>query len=174
MHQVIKTALTNHYYQPNTVLSRVRKHFQPLLLASHVHLNVRLAPTGQIFVEFDIWGFFEKSVENIKFWQQFGKNNRYFFYMKTNIHFFITSRSVLLRMRNVSGKFVQKIKTHVSYSLTLFRNSFRFWDNAIKFGRGGQAIGGNILWRWSFVCWINKAIDTHSVFVILTAFFFQG
>ena len=32
--------------------------------------------------------------------------------MKANIHFLIISRSVLLRMRNVSDKTVEKIKTH--------------------------------------------------------------
>jgi len=36
--------------------------------------------------------------------------------MKTNTHFFIISRSVLLRMRNFSDKFVQKIKTHFMFN----------------------------------------------------------
>jgi hypothetical protein len=30
------------------------------------------------------------------------------------------SRFVLLRMKNVSGKFVEKIKTHIVYSTTFF------------------------------------------------------
>jgi len=32
--------------------------------------------------------------------------------------FLIISRSVLLRMRNVSAKVVEKIKTHILYSIT--------------------------------------------------------
>jgi hypothetical protein len=41
-------------------------------------------------------------------------------YMNTNIHFFIISRAVLLRMRNVSDKIVEKIKTHMLSSITFF------------------------------------------------------
>jgi hypothetical protein len=30
-----------------------------------------------------------------------------------------------------------------------------------KYGRTGQAIDGNIIWRMRFACWITKAADTH-------------
>jgi len=33
-----------------------------------------------------------------------------------------------------------------------------------------QATDDNIIWRTRFVCWIPKATDTHSEFVILIAF----
>ena len=36
--------------------------------------------------------------------------------------FFIISRSFLLRMRNVFHKFVEKIKTHILYSIFLFKS----------------------------------------------------
>jgi hypothetical protein len=39
-----------------------------------------------------------------------------------------------------------------------------------KYGRSGQATGDNIIWRMRFACWINKAKDTHSKYVILIAF----
>ena len=39
-----------------------------------------------------------------------------------------------------------------------------------KYGRARQATDGNIVWRTRFACWINKAIDTHSEYVILIAF----
>jgi len=42
--------------------------------------------------------------------------------METNTHFFIISRSVPLRMRYVSEKIVQKIKTHILRSITFFLN----------------------------------------------------
>ena len=39
--------------------------------------------------------------------------------MKTNT-FMTISRSILLRMRNFSDKDVEKIKTHILYSVTFF------------------------------------------------------
>jgi len=46
--------------------------------------------------------------------------------------FLIISRSVLLIMRNVSDKFVEKIKTRFLFSITVFRNSCRLWNNVGK------------------------------------------
>jgi len=40
--------------------------------------------------------------------------------MKTSMHFFIISRSFLLRIGNVSNKIVEEIKTHFT-----FNNVFR-------------------------------------------------
>jgi hypothetical protein len=39
-----------------------------------------------------------------------------------------------------------------------------------KYGRAGRATDDNIIGRMRFVCWIAKAKDIHSEFVILTAF----
>jgi len=39
-------------------------------------------------------------------------------YLNTNIHFFITSTSFLLRMRYILDKVVDKIETHILYSVT--------------------------------------------------------
>jgi hypothetical protein len=39
-----------------------------------------------------------------------------------------------------------------------------------KYGTARQATDGNIIRRMRFACWITKAIDTHSEYVILTAF----
>ena len=47
--------------------------------------------------------------------------------MKTNLYLII-SHSFLLRMRNVSDKFVEKIKTHISvfvYDLLMISNSLK-------------------------------------------------
>jgi len=53
--------------------------------------------------------------------------------------FFITSRIVLLRVRNVQRKFVEKIQTHLCRG-TFFslRKSCRVWDNVEKHCRSGQ------------------------------------
>jgi len=54
-------------------------------------------------------------------------------------------------MRNVSEKFVEKIKTHF-----MFNNVFQLlclyeimWENNVERGRRQMAI-----WRMRFVCWI--------------------
>ena len=76
-------------------------------------------------------------------------------------HFLIISRSVLLRMKNISDKFVEKIKTHF-----MLNNFFFFekravyeimWKNTVEFGRTHMTI-----WRNRIACWIPKATNTHS------------
>jgi hypothetical protein len=59
-------------------------------------------------------------------------------------------------------KVVEKIKTRILCSITFFRKSCR--------GRDRQATDDNIIRRMRFACWITKAIDTHSEYVILIAF----
>jgi hypothetical protein len=39
-----------------------------------------------------------------------------------------------------------------------------------KYGRVRQATDDNIMWRMRFACWIAKATDTHSEYIILTNF----
>jgi hypothetical protein len=39
-----------------------------------------------------------------------------------------------------------------------------------KYGTAGQAADVNIIRRVRFACWITKATDTHSEYVILIAF----
>jgi hypothetical protein len=39
-----------------------------------------------------------------------------------------------------------------------------------KYGRAGQATDDNIIRRMRILCWIIKATDTHSEYVILTAY----
>jgi hypothetical protein len=51
-----------------------------------------------------------------------------------------------------------------------FRKSYRLWDNVEKYGTARHATDDNIIRRMRFACWITKATDTHSDYVILTAF----
>jgi len=67
-------------------------------------------------------------------------------------------------------KAVEKIKTHILCSVTLFRKSCRLWDNVEKYCRAGQAIDNNITLRMRIACWITKATNTHSEYVVLMAF----
>jgi hypothetical protein len=64
-------------------------------------------------------------------------------------------------MRNVSGRTVEKIKTHILYSITFFhRKSCRLWDNVKNMVQpdGSQMT----IRRMYFACWITKATGRHS------------
>jgi hypothetical protein len=63
-------------------------------------------------------------------------------------------------------KLVQKIKTNILCSITFSRKSCRLWDNVEKYGTARQDTGDNIIRRMRFACWITKATDTHSEYVI--------
>jgi hypothetical protein len=52
--------------------------------------------------------------------------------------------------------------------LLLFRQSSGLWENVEKYYRAGQATVA--IWRMRTACWIPKATDTHSEYVILIAF----
>jgi hypothetical protein len=68
-------------------------------------------------------------------------------------------------------KVVETVKTHILYSTTFFRKLCRLCDNLEKYdGRTRQATDDNIIRRMRFACWITKATDTHSEYVIATAF----
>jgi hypothetical protein len=49
------------------------------------------------------------------------------------------------------------------------RISCRLGDNVEKYGKARQATD-NKIWRIRIACWITKATDTHSEYVILIAF----
>jgi hypothetical protein len=66
-------------------------------------------------------------------------------------------------MRNVSDKFAEKIPPPP-------RKSCRLRDNVEKYGTAGQATADNIIRRMRCACWITKATDTHSEYVIFIAF----
>ena len=87
--------------------------------------------------------------------------------MKSSIHFFFISRSVLLRMRNVSDKFVDNIKTHILCSILFFEDRTVYeimWKNTVERGRPQMTLR-----RMRIACWITKATNTSSEYVILIA-----
>ena len=64
--------------------------------------------------------------------------------MKTNIYFFIISRSFLLRMRNVSDKSCREIKnTHFMFN-NFFPKIVPFMGYVEKYCRAGQATDDNM------------------------------
>ena len=63
-------------------------------------------------------------------------------------------------------KVVKKIKTHVLFSVTIFCSENLaiyeiMWKNMVETDRPRMAI-----WSMRFACWVTKAAERHSVFVI--------
>ena len=79
----------------------------------------------------------------------------------------ITSRSVLLRMKNILTNAVDKITTHISRSVFFLNRAVYeiMWKNVVEWGRPQMTI-----WRMRIACWIPKATNTHSENVILIDF----
>jgi hypothetical protein len=68
-------------------------------------------------------------------------------------------------------KVIEKIKTYILFNnVFFFRKSFRLRNNVEKYCTAGQATDDNIIWRMCIACWVPKATDTHSEYVILIAF----
>jgi len=87
-----------------------------------------LAPTGQIFVKFEIWVFFENLSRKFKF--DWNLTRITGIYMQFNTHFLI-SRWIILRMMNVSDKRrTENQNTHFMFNNFFFsRKTRRLWDN---------------------------------------------
>ena len=60
--------------------------------------------------------------------------------MKTNLHFWSYLAEFFLEWKMFATTVVQKIKTHVLFSIPFFsRKSCRLWDSVEKYGKAGQA-----------------------------------
>jgi hypothetical protein len=72
--------------------------------------------------------------------------------------FMVISRSTLLRMRNVSNTFVDKIKPTFLCSITFLRKSCRLWNNVETYGTTREAIDDMV---HALCMLVTKATDTH-------------
>jgi len=62
---------------------------------------------------------------------------------------------------------VEKSRTHIWVSVFFFSKIFPLiWDNVDKYGRAGHATA---IWRMRIACWVAKAANTRSQYVILIA-----
>ena len=68
--------------------------------------------------------------------------------------FMIISWWIILKTRNVSDKIVEKLKTHISCSITLLRKSCCFWQNGRNFVQPDRP--HMIIRRMRSACWISK------------------
>jgi len=83
--------------------------------------------------------------------------------------FLITSRSVLLKMTNVSNESCRGNQNTHFMKVNFFSKIVPFfeimWKNSAERGRSQM-----VVWRMRIVCWIPKAANINSQCVILTAF----
>jgi len=77
-----------------------------------------------------------------------------------------------LKMRNILDKVLYKIKTHILCPVTFFppQKSRRLWANVEKYNRTREIEERNITAGMCFLCWINKATDTHQEYVYFLSY----
>jgi hypothetical protein len=99
------------------------------------------APTGCIFMKFDICVFFENRLRKLIFYYNLTR-------ITGTLHedqytYLIISRSLLLRIINISDKIGEKIKTRILCLVTIFLNSALYgimWKNIVQPGRPQMTI----------------------------------
>jgi hypothetical protein len=138
--------------------------FRPSL---HPSVSNSQASTVRIGVKFGIWVFFENLSRKCNFLSDLIITGTLHEDLNT---FMVLSNWIILRMRNISNRVAEKIKTHI-LCLIFPRKLYRLWDNVEKYGRDRQATDDNIIRRMRFACWITKATDTPSEYVILIIIF---
>jgi len=60
--------------------------------------------------------------------------------------------------------------THFLFNNFFSENDTIFLGNVEKYGRAGQTTGGSVVGCMHIACWMTRATDTHSEYVILIAF----
>jgi hypothetical protein len=127
--------------------------------------------TGRIFIKFDIWVFFffRKPVDKIEVSLNSDKNNGYFTWRPMYIYDNICPSP--FKMINVSDKnCTEKIRTHILCSVTVFpKNRALNEIMCERYGIDRRVTDRNIARRMRFECWIPKATNTHSEYVIFIA-----
>jgi hypothetical protein len=65
---------------------------------------------------------------------------------------------------------VEKIKTHIYVQKLFFSKNCAVYENVEKYCRPGHATDDNIIRCMRIACWVPKATNTHSEYVIHLAF----
>ena len=117
------------------------------------------APNGGFLWNFIFWVFSKICRENSNFITYRES------YMKSCVNLWYLAR-FLLHWEIFQTKFVENIKTHVLFLIFSFRQSCHLWDNVEKFGTARQITDDNIIWHMRSACWISKAADTRSEYII--------
>ena len=88
--------------------------------------------------------------------------------MQTDIHFWSYLAQFFSEWEMFQTKVVEKIKTHILCSATVFRYSFRLPCNAEKYSKAKQKTNDNIAHVHAY--WITKSTNTHLKYVIIIVF----
>jgi hypothetical protein len=140
---------------------RVRKIAKSYYEFRHVPPSFRTEQLGSHWTDFhEIWYFsiFRKNVENIQVLLKSDKNKGCFTWRPLTL--LIISRSVLLRMRNVSDKSCRENQNTHFVLNKFFENRAVceiMWTNTVE--RHIQ----QMTWRTRIACWINKATHTLTI-----------
>ena len=127
------------------------------------------APTGWIVVKFDFRTFFWKCLHEMEVLLKSDKNSGYYTWIPLYIYDSI-SLSSSYNAKSSSPNMYTKSK-HILYSVTFCPGkSYRLCDNVKIYGKARQATDDNVAWHMRFACWITKAANAQSEYVILTAF----
>ena len=105
----------------------------------------RMKQLGSQWTDFDeIWCLtvFRKSVEKTEVSLKPDKN-KCVLYMITYVHLWQYLAVFFIEWEMFQVKVVEKIKTHILYSVTFSLKSCRLWDNVEKCGREGDATDDN-------------------------------
>jgi len=140
---------------------RVRKIANSDYFAMSVCLPVRkkqLSSQWTDFHEIGYLGIFRKSVEKIQVSLKFDKNNEYFNCTPMYIY------------DNIS---LSSFKNNKSFKNKLYMKSCLLWGNVENCGTARQATHDQIVRHICFACWITKAKNTHSDYVIFNDFPWQ-
>ena len=124
-----------------------------------------LAPAGRIFMKFK-WIFFENLSIKLHFHETLTTITA--LYMQTDIHFWSYLAHFFWEWEMLQTNVVQKINTHFLFSMTVFRKSYRLWDNVENTGEPDRP--AMTKWRVHISQLVTKATNTHSEYVIRIAF----
>ena len=116
------------------------------------------APTGWILMKFDTWLFVKNLSRKFKFhWNLM---------WITGLSHEDISHWVFLIVRNVSDSISRENQnTHFMFN-NFFRQSRCSWDSVKNCGTATHATDDNIILCICIACWLTKATDTHSNYVI--------
>ena len=115
------------------------------------------APTGRIFMKFDIWAFFRKCVGEFSNFINSDMNNGYYSWRSVHV-----SCWNLLAMRNVSDKSCKENQnTHFVFSKFFSRKSCHLWDNVGKYTKYMTVSRDQNAGRIHSMKMDNSSIETH-------------
>jgi len=123
------------------------------------------APTGLIFIQFDICSFFENLSWKFKF--HYIRTRIVVLYMKTNTHFRSYLAQLFSEWEMFSEKSCRENQNQNFMPSDIFRKSCRLRDNAEQYCRAGQATDVIIIRCMGIARWILKSTDTNSKNAIL-------